>query len=409
MIQKYIGISIAMGSFLLAVPACAIVGYNRYVPWLPTPHILKEGKRSYITGGGYVATASHAYNTADRHIGIPELYGSFDLGLLSRAYAKVAGTNPLRAYFQDKSIPFSMEGALRMQGFTLGMHQAITPEFAVGGSLVCSRFHAHIDYFLDDIKFVTTDDMKIELLDQRRVLFNAMHIGQDSSTMVGMGDIDFYVYLGSEWDRLFKFRTIKAGIKAGLIFPTALSWDICAPPTIFTDNNKHWGFYGAAQATFVLKEDFTIDLGLYVYKKISKTIFGRMPVLEEPLPFGAVTGEVRMHPGVTVLFYPTVLLEHLRDGFGVAVSYSLLYHGPDRFTDNRPQQEVATTFNTAKKLSSWGADYVSLQAFYDFAGEADQDVLHPTIKLKWDVPTNIFAAKRVTKTHVISLTIDCAY
>jgi hypothetical protein len=134
-----------------------------------------------------------------------------------------------------------------------------------------------------------------------------------------------------------------------------------------------------------------------------------MPVLEEPLPFGAATGLMQINPGFTVLFCPTVLLEHLRNGFGVAVSYSLLYHQQDRYTDKRTDNNPPVTFRTAKRLSSWGADYISLQAFYDFAGEADQESLHPTIKLKWDLPTDIFVAKRVAKTHLISLTIDCAY
>ena len=411
MIQKYRNISIAIGTLLLSVSAHAVVGYNRFIPWLPTPHIMSEGKKSYITGGGYLATASHAYNTVERHIGLPELYGSFDLGLLSRAYEQVSGTNPLRAYYQDKTIPFFMEGALRMQGFTLGMHQAVTSEFAVGGSIVCSRFHAHIDFILNDPKFIITEDMKTELLAQRRLLFNTMGIREDSSTLVGMGDIDLYCYFGNEWDRLFKFHTIKAGVKAGLIFPTALSWDIAAPATIFTDNNRYWGFYGAGQATFILREDLTVDFGLYLYKRMPKTFCGRMPVLEEPLLFGAATGLMRVNPGLTVLFCPTVQLEHLRNGFGVAVSYSLLYHQQDRFTDRRVENNPTVTFRTAKRLSSWGADYISLQAFYDFSGEADYDqhILHPTIKLKWDLPTDIFVAKRVAKTHLISLTIDCAY
>ena len=142
-----------------------------------------------------------------------------------------------------------------------------------------------------------------------------------------------------------------------------------------------------------------------------KTFCGRMPVLEEPLLFGAATGLMRVNPGLTVLFCPTVQLEHLRNGFGVAVSYSLLYHQQDRFTDRRVENNPTVTFRTAKRLSSWGADYISLQAFYDFSGEADYDqhILHPTIKLKWDLPTDIFVAKRVAKTHLISLTIDCAY
>lgn len=409
MIQKYLRISIAIHFFLLSIPVYPIVGYNRYVPWLPTPHVLAEGKRSYITGGGYIATAHHAYNTADRHIGLPELYGTFDLGVLSRAYAKAAGVNPLRAYYQDKSIPFIMDGSLRMQGFAFGMEQSITPEFAVGGFLVCQRLHAHIDFTLGDIKFILTDDMKVEISYERRMLFNQMGMGPDSSTLFGLGDIDLYCVFENEWDRLFKFRTVKAALKMGLIFPTALSWDSSLPATIFTDNNRHWGFYGSGQLTCVLKEDFTVDLGLHVYKKIPNTVFGRMPVLQEPLLFGAVTGPLRINPGLTILCCPTVLLEHLRNGFGVGVSYSLLYHQQDHFIDKRLEQKVPTTFEMTQKLSSWAADYVSLQAFYDFAGQADLSVLHPTIKLKWDLPTNIFVAKKVAKTHVISLTIDCAY
>lgn len=409
MIQRYISISIILYCFLLSILAYPIVGYNRYIPWLPTPHLIGEGKRSYIACSTFIGTANHAYNTADRHIGLPELYGTFDLGVLSRAYAQLVGSSPLRSYYQDKSIPFIMDGSLRAQGFILEMEQAITQELAVGGSLVCERLHAHIDYMLGDIKFIITDDMKVELSNQRRMLFNQMGIGQDSSTLFGLGDIDLYCSLKNEWDRLFKFRIVKAALKMGLIFPTALSWDISLPATIFTDNNRHWGFYSAGQLTCVLKEDFTVDLGLHMYKKISKTFFARMPILQEPLPFGAATGLVNINPGLTILFCPTVLLEHLRNGFGVAISYSLLYHQQDHFTDKRLDQKVPTTFDMTQKLSSWAADYISLQAFYDFSGEADAYILHPTIKLKWDLPTNIFVAKKVAKTHVISLTIDCAY
>lgn len=118
---------------------------------------------------------------------------------------------------------------------------------------------------------------------------------------------------------------------------------------------------------------------------------------------------MQINPGVTIVCSPSVILEHLRNGFGVAVSYSLLYHQQDSFTDKRIDQSVPVTFKMAKKLSSWGADYISLQAFYDFENNSDLSSMSSVIKLKWDIPTNIFVAKKVAKTHVISLTIGCAY
>lgn len=409
MIQKYISVSIALSILLCGVAVYPVGGYNRYVPWLPVPYILTDNQSSYIKASGFIGTSNNAFSTADRHIGLPELYGNFDLGLLSRAAAKVLGFNPLSSYYQDKSIPFILDGSLRMQGIMLSIHQAVTPEFSVGASLVCNRFHAHIDYTLGDIKFVTTEDIKIDLFNQKRLLFDAIGISSESSSSFGLGDIDAHVSFQSEWDRRFKFRTIKAACTIGLIFPTALSWDYTAPASIFTDNNRHWGFYGSGHLTCVLKEDFTVDFGLYVYKKIPKTGISRMPVLEEPLLFGAAVGQVQVNPGVTIVCSPSVFLEHLRDGFGVAVSYSLLYHQQDSFTDKRIDQSVPVTFKMAKKLSSWGADYISLQAFYDFENNSDLSSMSSAIKLKWDIPTNIFVAKKVAKTHVISLTIGCAY
>lgn len=387
----------------------AKAGDNRFIPLLSTPYIVPEHKNAYIASAVHFASATSAYNTADRQCALPEFYGTLDLGVLSRAWAKVSGSNPLRSYFQDKSIPCFVDGKVKMQGISCATSYPLVPEISVGGSVLCTRVHTEFSFMLDNLKFAATDSIYDELDQQRRLLFDRMGIKQESSTRVGLQEAEIHIAFGSMWERMFKMRSFSLNGIIGLTFPPTLHTETAAPATIMQGSEKLWGMYLATDNRFVLKEDLWIQVYLQVSKRFSKVVDRRLPVLNEPTPFGAAVGQVHFDPGITVLFCPSFVVGRLRGGLGVTVSYTLTYHQQDHFTDRRVEKHVPVTLEQMQKTSGWGSDYVSVQVFYDASGDQFDDPAIPIVKFKWDIPTDFFVAKRVAKTHHVMVGVDCSF
>ena len=387
----------------------AVVPDNRFIPFLYVPHFFSQPMNTQLKSAMYFATATDAYNTADRNCSLPEFYGAFDLGVLSRAYAQVSGNNPLRSYFQDKSMPFIVDGKIKMQGVAVGFDWIFSYNIGIAGSCMLSRLYTEYTFLPDSMKFAATDGMYNEIDQQRRLLFTTMGITEENNTRFGIAASEINIFFQHVWERRFRFRSIMVKPKIGLMFPSTFKAELYSPSTLMQAEQQLWGGYLACESRFILKEDFWIELYMFLSKRFSQSVDRRLPVLTEPFLYGAEVGKLLIDPGVTFSFCPSVVFARIRGGLGVAASYTLTYHQHDHFEDRRVDNSVNINLGPLKKISNWGSDYVSLHLFYDFSDRFFEHEAVSFLKLKWDIPTDFFVAKRVAKTHNVMIGIEYAF
>lgn len=385
------------------------IGDNRFIPLFSYIPLRPDQTESYAAVSLIAASASSAFNTSEREVGIPEIEGNFDLGVLGRAVQQATGTNPLRSYFQDKSIPYFVDGRLQMQGFSCAFFHQIIPEFGIGASWYAMRVNTHNIFNLGDTIFPAPASIQTELDGARRSVFTQLGIRDNHTAQVGFGDIDLFARAGNTWDHVLKFRTIQAGIAAGIIFPTGSRRELFSASSIPFGGNGHWGTHITIDALFELRQDLKIGFNLDIIKRFSRTHLERLPVLTEPYLFGAIVGGVRINPGITTVFTPYMTFEHLRHGLGFGLYYTLTMHGKDKWTDVRMNKSVPVNLAAPQNNSRWGSDYITAQAFYDFGVYNESADMHPIASFKWDIPLFIFVTKRVAKTHKLTFSIECDY
>lgn len=224
------------------------------------------------------------------------------------------------------------------------------------------------------------------------------------------GDIDAYLRLHFVRDYWHKCRRVDMGVNLGFLIPTAQKFNFRNPAFVPLGGDKHFGMYGAFDGTFVLKEDFIVGLLVRGSKRFARTDYIRMPVFTEPLNYAVLTGLARVNPGWTAVFSPRFQLTGVREGLGFNIAYFLIWHGRDSVTDQRSSEEIAQTApaNTCiiEERSSWGQDYMSISAMYDFGYEKDNGQSSPILSLTVDIPFKGLIAKQAPKTHGISLRIE---
>jgi hypothetical protein len=266
------------------------------------------------------------------------------------------------------------------------------------------------EFFLSGPDASLPDGDREYLLTLKEKMHKELGICPSVFSKVGLGDLDLYLRFGSEWDYCFKFRHIDAGFRVGVIAPTGQERDINNPASIPFGGNKHWGFYGQLESEFELKEDLSVGFWFRAQKRLSKTQCMRMPLfldkglLNLPPEYGTIVGPAYMDSGWTVIFTPYVEIAHLRRGLGARVIYSLIAHTSDRLYDKRDRRSPRSNLSFINNRSSWGSEYVSIGAFYDF-GEV-RTYWYPKISLYWDIPVDWLVAKRAARTNSVSLMFE---
>ena len=74
--------------------------------------------------------------------------------------------------------------------------------------------------------------------------------------------------------------------------------------------------------------------------------------------------------------------------------------------DKRADKRVPAHICQLANHSSWGSDYLSIGAFYDFGYDKDAAKHAPIISLFVDVPFHGLVAEYTSRTHSVSLRIE---
>lgn len=402
--------------------ACAMVYDNRYFPLIQYPFITVQDRYSHIAGDFFVTTASRSTDILERSIGVFELTGPFDLAQLAYSMELAGLGNPLPARYLNQELPFTMLGKLQSQGFALAWEHNITCNFSFGLLWLAMRSNSYIDFFVNQkiaADFSEADVAELDLI--RRQAFSTLGLRCNHVRQGGSGDTEIYLRWFDHWVYSFKLRSLYYGIRVGGLFPSGVTQKPFEPASVPFGGNGFWGAYASADAEFEVKEDWKIGLWLRISKRFAKTMIERMPVARppvagqrdpqssEPQIFGVLEGPVRINPGVTEIFSVYTQWEGIREGLGVRLQYSLIHHHQDHWTDERVDQSVPSNLEPVEDRTQWGAEYVTLCAFYDFDKVNAYRGHQPILRVSWDIPYSLLVGRRFVQSYKVALGLEFNY
>lgn len=384
---------------------------NRFIPLFAPQQFFIEGLPSSYELDIVAITGSEAFARDEKTIGIPELFGIFDLNTLATSLLEITGKTPLRSDLLGRELPFEVNGRIQGEGFFMRYYQSIGEYFALGAELLFLKTNSRQTFELDlqKVRNLKPGDLA-EIEKSRRQAFQEIGIVENNAPQHGIGDIDLFVRYGRTWDYTLKCRKIWAGLSLGGYIPTGVKTVLDNAASIPYGGNGFGGIYVKGDALFELKEDMKVGFLLQVSKRFARTTVARMPmVASEPYIFGPIIGRAHINPGPTVAFSPYFTLENLRGGLGVGLHYTLTSHGKDTWCDRRENPQFPVNLSQVIKTSKWGSDYFTVDIFYDFGKQKTKHPIDPILFFRWDVPAMLFVSHNVAKTNKVSLGIEIAY
>ena len=385
---------------------------NRYIPLLQRPLLIIDNSWSEFESGVFLTTANSSYDQHQQEIPLPEIFGKLNQAKLGRAFVLDGQPNPLPTEFQTvPDIPWIVTGKRQSQGVVFKWHQAFTPWLSTGFSWLFMRVNSAYAFILDkkNTQTVLEPGDVILLTDNLEEIFTKLNLNVGNTTQTGFGDIDWYLRFGHRWTYEYRFRTIDIGLRTGVLFPTGQTREPDRPASIPFGGNGFWGAYVQLDTMFELKEDWQAGVFVRASKRFKKIRAERLPVNEEPQPFGIICGPVEINPGVTAVLCPWFLLQNLRGGLALGLNYTLTWHEKDSWCDKRSNQTTPINLNQVNHFSKWSSDYFTINALYDFGSIDEKYSFHPVAYFRWDVPSSIFVADRVNKTQRVTLGLEFVY
>lgn len=390
--------------------------FDRYMDLL-----VKEDSNFYAEV--FALSGHQAWDGSSRETTIPMLSGELDLKTLSRATQILGEPDPLPTAWQGPgTIPIYTIGKLQGQGVAFQWHQKIYEDIVSFGLQWyflgldnTQRFRVADGSERENIGTVNLflgpgDRDKIDQV--RREYFKQFGIKETSFQNYGFGDIDAYLQLGKCFDHEFKVRQLKVGARIGVVAPTGHARDEAISGSVPFGGDGFWGGYLSVYAAAEVKEDFKLGCMLQVSKRFGADQTRRVSVAGEPPIFGATIAPVYVNPGAMVLIAPFFLLDNIRDGFGLGMTYTLSKHQRDKIEDRRSeelQRAYPLQLYDMSKLTKWSSSYVTLTAQYDFGALRAQRLLEPILSIRWDVPVEWMGTRQIVKTHKVSIGLDVVF
>jgi hypothetical protein len=402
-------------ALLSAVSSRAMIYDNRWFPWYKSPYSRTKEKQSRIYGGPFIVMAHKAANDGlDEDHRLFEVFGRYDENQVRQAIIDIGGPDffdtPALQVFKGREVIWRMSSKLSGQGVAVVYDQRISKYLSVGCSFFFMHLFSRILFKLSKhIETTVTDDQEQALDIARRAMNQFLHIEAPVQDRTGMSDFECYLRLGNVWDYTWKCRRIDAGLRVGAILPSGLSRTINNPASLPFGGNGLWGVYVAGDAQLELKEDWSVGLLAQYNQRFSRVQTMRLPVAQEQQLFGALVGPVLIHPDLTLIVAPYAQLEGIRDGLGLRAQYTAVWHFKDMFTDFRSPPQPPAMITPLIKRSDWVAEYITLDAFYDFAKVWQDESNALLLTAKVDVPINWLVGEQAAKTVRLSFGIQLTY
>ncbi len=401
------------GRLILALLTCgaaqAMVFDNRFLPLYLKPFTRRADAPSHFRLQPFFMFADRSFSDTE-HVHIPDIDGSYDSLDIARGLVAKGCENPLRSDFQSRAtLPWNRRGRIDAQGLAFLLEFGLTRHFSVGINTLFGHVASRHEFFLSGADAQLPVGDREYLFAVKEKMHKELGIAPAFFNHTGFGDVDLYARIGDRWDYTLKCRRIETGLKVGILAPSAAARPFNNPAGIPLGGERHWGAYVALESEWELKEDLIVGIQARASKRFEKTRISRMPVGNEPLPYGAIVGPLTVNPGWTFVFNPYFSVEGLREGFGLKAQYTLVSHLKDTLHDARPvemREKLPACLTRAAALSSWGMEHVTVGAFYDFGKVRECPNLYPKISAYWDIPVHWLVSKRAAKTNSVSLMFE---
>lgn len=399
---------------VLSYSLCSAMTYdNRFFPFGQQLYSRSHSRYSNVMADGFYVFSHQSRSCAGPDQQLFDIYGSYDLNQVASALETVGKTNPLRSAWRGLAIPWKMRGRLEALGVELAYNQAVSDYLSFGVATAIMNVKSWLILRLNTSKVeapIAGPGDVAELFRTQRQSNTELGIDQFAESKTGFDDVDAYVRLGKIWHYPEKFRRIDAGIRFGVLFPAGPKRDIDNPASIPFGGNGHLGVYGHLDAEFELKEDFKVGLWGRITKRLSRSMRQRVPVLKEPINFGAYVGNFNVDPGANFMLAPYITLEDIRDGLGLSARYLWIHQDEDEWCECGPRERTfPIDIAGLREFSEWSAEYVSLNIFYDFSRLVVKRLFDPRLYFTFDIPVHWFASHAVSKSYRVLLGIEVRF
>ncbi len=421
---------------------CATHNGNRYFPFFEKPEDYGYHDKQVLDTSFFMTFASTAFSRTRSTVGIPELWGQYDLNAIITSY-QAAGdpgfVNPFIAKygpgFDLVSAPFKVSQRIRSRGVTFSYKYPykISDEHHLlfGFWMPVIHLDTTCRYQFLSEKFqeqslprALTDkeqaDLNVTMDKIRRQTHDLIGFNQNAWQKGGLGDLDLFAMYNFYTDHKLLMRSINVNGRLGLIVPTGGFADNDVPTSIPFMGNGHWGLYFDFVPEFELKQDVKVGLMVGFLGQFRKTMVRRIAVYQEPDIFSSLVGDIQVDPGFTFKISPYLILENLTDGLSVQGRYTYLRYGQDEFHDVRKDKIVPSYLSrtpavdiTQEAINANIADkenktrrrshYVTLQFLYDAKKALQNWSLDPTIYVAYDIPVG---GSAICKTHQVSCGVE---
>jgi hypothetical protein len=416
---------------VLCALACALGMSTIIQPLSDNPYFPIFGRNIYWMveedsnfGAEIWAISGHqAWDQSSREITIPMLSGALDLHQLSEAAHILDLPDPLPTAWQGfGTIPIFTVGKLQGQGITFQWHQKIYEDIVSCGFQWYFMVLDNTQRFsvangserenIGSVNLYLGPGDRDKLDEVRREYFEEFGIKGTTFQQGGCGDLDAYLQLGKRFDHELKVRELKVGARLGVVAPTSPTRNQNISGSIPFGGDGFWGGYVSVHAVAEIKEDFKLGCLLQISKRFGATKELRVSVAGEPAIFGAALAPIHVNPGMMVLIAPFFLIDNIREGFGLGMTYTVSKHRRDLLEDRRPfedQQKVPLELFEMSSKTKWSSSYVTLTAQYDFGATKAVRQLEPILSVRWDVPVEWMGTKQVVKTHKLAIGLDIVF
>lgn len=435
-----------LAAFFLTIidSLCATHNGSRYFPFFEKPEDYGYNDKHVVDTSFFMTFASTAFSRSRGTVGIPELWGKYDLNdiIFSLQAVNPAYVNPLIGKygpgFDTVKAPFKVSQRIRSRGLVLSYKYPykITEEhrflFGLWAPIMHLDTTARYQFLSKDFQEQTEPSLPRVLTDNekrtlsqdmdkfRRQTHDVIGFTQNSWQKGGLGDIDIFAQYNFFTDHKLLMRSINLNARLGLILPTGAFADNDVPTSVSFMGNGHWGLYFDFVPEFELKQDLKVGFMFGFLHQFKETRLRRMATYQEPDIFSSLIGKIQVDPGFTFKISPYVILENLTDGLSLQGRYTYVRHEHDTFRDARKDKTIASYLsriptvdinqeainaNIADKenKTSRRSHYVTLQFLYDTKKALNNWSFDPTIYVAYDIP---IGGSAICKTHQVSCGVE---
>lgn len=402
---------------LAAVGTAEAMVDNRYfIPLLGRhPTLSADGVSSYVNFEPFVLGADRSYNKFRQEQPLFE-YGEEERYLLRKLDdALVAlGTIPsslLRSDWRTALLsgPYLMEGNMNARGVAFGLSSPVhrCVELGFRGFLmgVSTQMRLLRETAVFDGVIAGPGD-EFELIQLQNQIHHALGINSLAWNRAGFGDTEFYARLFAYREYEYRCRSVEGGVAFGIVAPTGVTRDVNNPASIPFGGNGHWGVFIEGNADAVVRHELRAGIWARFQQRFKKTQLQRVPLMREALGFGAIVGPFTVKPGLTFMLAPHISFEHMRDGLGIHLGYTMVTHLRDEWVDCRTNTSSGFNADTVSKESAWGSEQLWCSLFYDFRQRVSMHESAPILGLNVSFPLNWTVAARSFQTLGVSISVE---